>query len=126
MICLHSALRIHGLTTRAPHEVWLAIGAKDRAPKAAGVGLRIVRLSGPSRTAGIQARRIDGVRVRVYGPAMTVADCFKFRNKVRVDVAIDALRDCVAQRLSTADELDRYARICRVGRVMRPYMEAIL
>lgn len=126
VICLLSALRIHGLTTQAPHEVWLAIGPKDRAPKPAGVGLRIVRFSGLARTAGIQTQRIDGVPVRVYSPAKTVADCFKFRNKVGVDVAIDALRDCLVQRLSTADELDRYAHICRVGRVMRPYMEAML
>ena len=126
VICLLSALRVHGLTTQAPFEVWLAIGPKDRAPRSAGVGLRIVRFSGPSRTAGIQTQRIDGVPVRVYGPAKTVADCFKFRNKVGLDIAIEALRDCVAQRLSTADELDGYARICRVARVIRPYMEAIL
>ena len=126
VICLLSALRVHGLTTQAPFEVWLAIGPKDRAPRSAGVGLRIVRFSGPARDAGIQTQRIDGVPVRVYGPAKTVADCFKFRNKVGVDVAIEALRDCVVRRLSTADELDGYARICRVARVMRPYMEAIL
>ena len=126
VICLLSALRVHSLTTQAPFDVWLAIGPKDRAPRSAGVGLRVVRFSGLSRTAGIQTQRIDRVPVRVYGPAKTVADCFKFRNKVGLDVAIEALRDCVAQRLSTADELDRYARICRVGRVMRPYMEAIL
>ena len=126
VICLFSALGVHGLTTQAPHEVWLAIGPKERAPKAAGVGLRIVRFSGLARTAGIQTQRIDGVPVRVYSPAKTVADWFKFRNKVGVDVAIEALRDCLAQRLSTADELERYAHICRVGRVMRPYMEAIL
>ena len=126
MICLLSALRVHGLTTQAPFEVWLAIGPKDRAPRPTSVGLRIVRFSGPAREAGIQTQRIDGVPVRVYGPAKTVADCFKFRNKVGVDVAMEALRDCVAQRLSTADELAAYARICRVTQVMQPYMEAIL
>ena len=126
VICLLSALRVHGLTTQGPFEVWLAIGPKDRAPRPAGVGLRIVRFSGPARDAGIQTQRIDGVPVRVYEPAKTVADCFKFRNKVGLDVAIEALRDCVAQRLSTADELAAYARICRVARVMQPYMEVIL
>lgn len=126
VICLLSALRVHGLTTQAPFEVWLAIGPKDRAPRPAGVGLRIVRFSGAARDAGIQTEFIDGVPVRVYGPAKTVADCFKFRNKVGVDVAIEALRDCVGQRLSRADELAAYARICRVARVMQPYMEAIL
>ena len=126
VICLLSALRVYGLTTQAPFAVWLAIGPKDRAPKPAGVALRIVRISGDARDAGIETRRIDGVPVRVYGPAKTVADCFKFRNKVGVDVAIEALRDCLAQRLSTTDEIARYAHICRVDRVIHPYLEAIL
>jgi len=126
VICLLSALSYHGLTTQSPFEVWLAIGPKDRAPRPAGVGLQIVRFSGKARDAGIQTEVIDGVSVRVYGPAKTVADCFKFRSKVGVDVAIEALRDCLAQKLSSADELAAYARICRVARVMQPYMEAIL
>ncbi len=126
VICLLSALSFHGLTTQSPFEVWLAIGPKDRAPRPAGVGLRVVRFSGKARDAGIQTAVIDGVSVRVYGPAKTVADCFKFRSKVGVDVAIEALRDCVAQKLSSADELAAYARICRVAQVMQPYMEAIL
>ena len=125
-ICLLSALRVHGLSTQAPFTVWLAIGPKGRAPKPASVALRVVRISGDARDAGIEMRRIDGVPVRVYGPAKTVADCFKFRNKVGVDVAIEALRDCLAQRLSTPDEISRYARICRVERVIHPYLEAIL
>ena len=84
-----------------------------------------MRSSGEARDAGIETRVIEGVPVRVYGPARTVADCFKFRNKIGVDIAIEALRSCVEQRRCTNDELARYASVCRVSRVMRPYMEAI-
>ena len=126
VICLLSALRFHGLTTQAPFEVWLAIGQRDRAPRPDGVRLRIVRFSGEARDSGVETHLIEGVPVRVYGPAKTVADCFKFRNKLGVDIAIEALRDCVEQRRCTADELSAYAHICRVSRVMRPYMEAIM
>ena len=124
VVCLLSALRFHGLTTQAPFEVWLAIGQKDREPKLDGPRLRIVRLSGEALEAGIERHVIDGVPVRIYSPAKTVADCFKFRNRLGVDVAVEALRDCVEQRRCTVDELSMYARICRVSRVMRPYMEA--
>ena len=124
-ICLLSALRFHGLTTQTPPEVWLAIGPKDRAPRPAGVRLRIVRVSGAAREAGVETHTIESVPVRIYGAAKTVADCFKFRNKVGTDIAVEALRDCLEQRRSTPDELFEYARVCRVSRVMRPYMEAL-
>lgn len=126
VVCLLSALRYHGLTTQAPAAVWLAIGHKDRRPKADGVRLRIVRFSGEALDAGIETHVVDGVPVRVYCPAKTVADCFKYRNKIGLDVAIEALRDCVEQRRCTADDLAGYARICRVANVMRPYMEALM
>lgn len=126
VVCLLSALRFHGLTTQAPFEVWLAIGQKDREPKLDGPRLRVVRLSGEALEAGIERHLVDGVPVRIYSPAKTVADCFKFRNKLGVDVAIEALRDCVEQRRCTVDDLSMYARICRVSRVMQPYMEAII
>ena len=125
VVCLLSALRFHGLTTQAPAEVWLAIGPKDRAPRPAGVRLRIVRVSGEARDAGVETHVVEGVPVRVYGAAKTVADCFKFRNKIGTDIAVEALRDCLEQRRCTADELFEYARVCRVSRVMRPYMEAL-
>ena len=105
--------------------MWLAIGQKDRTPRSNGTRLRIVRFSGEARNSGIGAQIIEGVPVRVYGPAKTVADCFKFRNKIGIDIAVEALRDCLGQRRCTADELFEYARVCRVSRVMRPYMEAL-
>jgi predicted transcriptional regulator of viral defense system len=125
VICLLSALRFHGLTTQAPPAVWLAIGPKDRAPRPDNVLLRIVRVSGEARDAGIETHVVEGVPVRVYGAAKTVTDCFKFRNKIGIDIAIEALRDCLEQRRCTTDELSEYARVCRVSRVMQPYMEAL-
>ena len=124
VVCLLSALRLHGLTTQMPPAVWVAIGAKARRPGAAGPPLEIVRMSGAALTEGIEERVLEGVRVRVYGPAKTVADCFKFRNKIGSDVAIEALRD-YRRRRGSVDALLRYAEICRVARVMRPYLEAV-
>ncbi len=125
VICLLSALRFHELTTQTPFEVWLAIGPKDRAPRPDGVGLRIVRVSGDARDAGVEMRVVEGVPVRIYGVAKTVADCFKFRNKIGIDIAIEALRDCLEQRRCSTDEVFEYACVCRVSRVMRPYLEAL-
>jgi predicted transcriptional regulator of viral defense system len=124
VICLLSALRLHGLTTQMPPAVWVAIDVKARRPGAAGPPLEIVRMSGPALRAGIEERILEGVRVHVYGPAKTVADCFKFRNRIGLDVAIEALRD-YRRRRGSVDELLRYAEICRVARVMRPYLEAL-
>lgn len=125
VICLLSALRFHGLTTQNPFEVWMAIGHKDREPQVEHLSLRIVRMSGQARTLGIEEHTVEKVPVKVYSPAKTVADCFKFRSKVGLDVAIEALRDFHRQQVGTMDELWRYAGICRVQSVMRPYMEAV-
>ena len=125
VVCLLSALRFHELTTQTPAEVWLTIGQKDRTPRPNGARLRIVRVSGEARDAGVETHAVEGVPVRIYGAAKTVADCFKFRNKIGTDVAIEALRDCLEQRRCTADELLEYARVCRVLRVMRPYVEVL-
>ena len=125
VVCLLSALRFHGLTTQGPPEVWLAIGPKDRAPREDGVRLRIVRVSGEARDTGIETHLVDGVPIRIYGVAKTVADCFKFRNKIGIDIAVEALRDSLEQRRCTTNELYEYARVCRVSRVMQPYMEAL-
>ena len=125
VVCLLSALRFHELTSQAPHQVWLAIGPKDRAPRSDDAQFKIVRFSGEAREAGVEMQRLEGVEVPIYGPAKSVADCFKFRNKIGVDVAIEALRECLDERRCSVDELDRYARICRVSRVMRPYLEAL-
>ena len=124
VVCLLSALQFHGLTTQAPFEVWMAIDAKARLPRVDYPPLRIVRFSGVALTAGVQEHTIEGVTVRVYAPAKTVADCFKYRNKVGIDVAIEALRDCLRQRQATSDELWEAARACRMTNVIRPYLEA--
>lgn len=126
VICLLSALRFHGLTTQAPVEVWIAIAPKARGLRPAGVGLRIVRFSGKALTAGVEEHVVDGVPVRVYSAAKTVADCFKYRNKIGFDVAIEALRDCWEQRRCTMDQLWEYAGVCRVTNVMRPYLESLV
>ena len=126
VVCLLSALRFHDLTTQNPHEVWLAIDQKAISPRIGTVSLHIVRFSGASLTQGVETHEVHGVPVRVYGIAKTVADCFKCRNKIGLNVAIEALRDCVHQRKASVDELVRFARICRVERVMGPYLEAML
>ena len=124
-LCLLTALRLHGLTTQSPFEVWIAIANKDRVPRLDWPSLRVVRFSGEALNAGLELRKIDGRPVRVTGVAKTVADCFKFRNLVGLDVAIEALRDALRARATTIDELWKYARICRVGNLMRPYLEAV-
>jgi predicted transcriptional regulator of viral defense system len=125
VVCLLSALRFHGLTTEAPFEVWLGIDAKARLPKVEYPPLRIVRFSGPALTEGVEEHVIRGVTVRVTNPARTVVDCFKYRNKVGLDVALEALRDCRQKRKATVDELHRVAQARRMANVMRPYLEAL-
>lgn len=124
-VCLLSALRFHGLTTEAPFEVWLAISAKARLPRVDHPPIRFVRFSGTALQSNVKSHTIEGVPVRIYDPAKTVADCFKYRNKIGLDVALEALRDCVRQRKATMDELWKAAQVCRVGNIMRPYLEAI-
>jgi predicted transcriptional regulator of viral defense system len=126
IVCLLSALRFHDLTTQNPHQVWVAINPKAYRPKLDYPRLRIVRFSGAALTAGVEEHRIEGVTVRVYNVAKTVADCFKYRNKIGLDVALEALRDCWRIRRSTVDELMGYAEICRVANVMRPYLETLI
>ena len=125
-ICLLSALRFHELTTQNPFEVWILIGRKAREPAIEHPPLRVIRASGAALREGINVHQIEGVQVRVTHPAKTVADCFKYRNKVGTDVAIEALRDCWQQRKATMDEIDHYARIDRVANVIRPYLESLI
>lgn len=125
IVCLLSALRVHGLTTQNPFEVWIMIDRNAWRPKLDYPPLRIVRASGEALTAGVLEMKIDGIKTQVTNPAKTVADCFKYRNKIGVDVAIEALRDCWKRRAATLDEIDRFAEIDRVAKVMRPYMEAL-
>ena len=125
VFCLLTALRIHGLTTQAPHVVWVAISPNARTPKVSYPPLRIVRLS----DAGVQVVTIslDGiVHIPVTSVAKTVADCFKFRNKIGLDIALEALRDAWRQKKVTMDELWESAQLCRVTNVMRPYLESLV
>jgi predicted transcriptional regulator of viral defense system len=124
VICLLSALRFHGLTTQDPHEVWIAIDFKARKPSIESPALRVVRFSGRALAEGTEEHVIEGVRVLVYSAAKTVADCFKYRLKIGTDVAIEALRDALRTRRATIDDIHRYAKVCRVANVMRPYLES--
>jgi predicted transcriptional regulator of viral defense system len=125
IVCLLSALRVHELTTQSPFEVWLAIPNKARVPKVDYPPLRIVRFSGKALTEGIEEHVIDGVTVRVSNVARTVVDCFKFRNKIGLDVALEALREAWDKKRVRMDDLWRYATLFRVANVMRPYMESL-
>lgn len=124
VVCLLSALRIHGLTTQLPREVWIAVSTKAWRPSAGGLPVRVLRFSGRALIEGVENRTIEGVPVRLYSAAKTVADCFKYRNKIGLDVALEALREYRRVRRGGMDELWRMAEICRVRNVMRPYLEA--
>jgi predicted transcriptional regulator of viral defense system len=125
VVCLLSALRVHEIGTQAPFEVWLAIPQQMVAPRLDQPALRVVRMSDDALTEGVQQRTIDGIKVPVFNAARTVVDCFKFRNKIGLDVALEALRDGWSQRKFTLDDLWRYATTARMANVMRPYIEAI-
>src|SRR4030066_2121921 len=116
LFCLLTALRIHDLTTQAPSEVWIPIGNKDHPPRLDYPPLRTLRFSAAALTAGVEMRRVDGAKVRVTSVAKTVADCFKFRNKIGLDVALEALREARRARRATSDELDRSAKGCAGGK----------
>lgn len=126
VICLLSALSFHGIGTQLPAEVWLAIDRRTRSPNLRYPPLRVVRFSGDAFAEGIETHSVEGQPVKVYGIGKTLADLFKYRNKVGLDVALEALREAWLERRFTMDELDRYARICRVQRVMTPYLEALV
>ena len=124
VICLLSALRFHGLTTQNPFEVWMAIDHKAWRPRVAHPPLRLFYLSGPPLTAGVEEHEIAGVKVRVFSAAKTVADCFKFRNKIGIDVALEALREYRRTNPKRLDDVWRFAEVDRVTRVIQPYLEA--
>ena len=125
VVCLVSALSFHGLTTQLPFEVWIAIERGTWTPISTDTKLRVFHFSGESMTSGIEVHSVEGVRVQVYSVPKTIADCFKFRNKVGMDVAIEALREGWRLRRFTMDELWSYAKVCRVSNVMRPYLEML-
>lgn len=126
IICLLSALVFHGVGTQLPSEVWIAIDRRARRPALRYPPIRVIRFSGEALTSAIEKHSVEGRPIRVYSVAKTLADCFKYRNKIGLDVALEALREGWRDRRFTMDDLDRCARICRVDRVMRPYVEAIL
>lgn len=125
VICLPSALIFHEIGTQLPRKIWLALEKGSAQPRLSYPPISLVRLSGPSFSEGIDEHKIEGVVVRIYNPAKTVADIFKFRNKIGLDVAIEALKDCLWSRKATIDELWYYAKICRVEKIIQPYIEAL-
>ncbi len=125
IICLLSALRFHELTTQSPHEVWIAIPNKARPPQMDHPPLRVVRFSGVALSEGIQEQMVEGVPVQMTTIARTVADCFKFRNKIGLDVAIEALQAAWQGKRIQMDELWRFASVCRVTNIIRPYLESL-
>lgn len=125
-LCLLTALRLHQLTTQNPFEVWIMIDRKARKPSMTYPPIRVVRASGFALSRGVKAMRIDGVEINVTTVAKTVADCFKYRSTVGVDVAIEALRDAWRQKKVTVEAIIAAAKIDRVATVMRPYLESLV
>lgn len=125
IVCLLSALRFHGIGTQTPHEVWIAIGRKARKPSNLPARVRIFRFSGAALTYGVQKHVLLGVPVRVTSPARTVVDCFRYRKKLGIDVALEALRDAFRSRKATLEEIERAADACRARTVIRPYLESL-
>ena len=125
VVCLLSALQFHGIGAQQPREVWLAIPPDAWRPKIDHPPIRLVHFSGDAYSRSVEKHDVHGVPIRVYGPAKTIADCFKFRNKLGLDVALEALREGWRGRRCTMDDLWDAARVCRMTRVMRPYLESL-
>jgi len=125
IICLLSALQVHGMTTEAPHAVWVMLDRQARLPKVTSPTLEIVRASGAAREHGVETRVLDGVKVQLTTPAKTVADCFRFRRHVGLEVALAALKDYLRKRKGSIDALVEAARADRIYTFMRPYLEAL-
>ncbi|WP_138431928.1 type IV toxin-antitoxin system AbiEi family antitoxin domain-containing protein [Fodinibius saliphilus] len=124
-VCLISALDFHDMTTEIPHAVHIAIPRTNRDPKLDYPPVKTYRFSGESLTKGIESHKIDGVEVQVYSPAKTIADCFKFRNKIGLDIAMEALEEGIKRDKASYSDILKYAEICRVKTVIKPYLEAI-
>jgi predicted transcriptional regulator of viral defense system len=125
IVCLLSALRVHGIGTQSPHAVWIAIDRKARKPQGVPARVRIVRFSGAMLTYGVVERTMLGVPVAITSPARTVVDCFRYRNKVGIDVAKEALTDALRSRITTVSQIVRAAEVCRARTVMRSYLEGL-
>jgi len=125
VVCLISALSFHGITTQVPHEVQIALPRGRRSPRLGHPPIRVFRLTGKAFSEGVETHSVEGVPVRIYGPEKTVADCFRFRNKIGLDVAVEALKLCRQRKRMSIRTLLHFARIDRVERVIRPYIEAL-
>lgn len=125
VFCLLTALQIHELTTQLPRQIWIAMPQGSHTPKIDYPPVKMVQFTGDAFSEGIEVIQADRVALRVYGVAKTVADCFKHRSKIGLDVAIEALKDALAQKKASANDLWRFAKICRVANVMRPYLETL-
>jgi predicted transcriptional regulator of viral defense system len=126
VICLISALHYHDITTQIPHEIYLALERGTEPPRLDHPPIRIFWFTGRAFAEGVEMHKIDGIPTHIYSPEKTVVDCFKYRNKIGLDVAIEALRECWRNRRCTMDQLWYYAKICRVTNVMRPYLESVI
>ena len=126
IVALLSALNYHNMTTQNPHQIWLAIDRKAWRPEISYPPVRFVTMSAESLHSGVETHSIEGVSIKIFNPAKTVVDCFKYRGKVGLDVALEALREGWSARKFTIDELQGYAKICRVQKVMQPYLESLV
>ena len=124
-VCLLSALRFHDLTSQNPHEVWLAIGPKDRLPAPGNPPIKIVRFGDGHFHLGLESHEVEGSRIKVYSVARTVVDLFRYRNKIGIDVALEALKEGWRERRFTLKEINAIATRCRMTRVMKPYLESL-
>ena len=125
VFCLLTALQFHELTTQLPRKIWIAMPRGSHTPKIAYPPVKMVQFAGEAYSEGVEIVERDQVKLRVYSVAKTVADCFKHRNKIGLDVALEALKDARAKKTASAHDLWRFAKICRVANVMRPYLEAV-
>jgi predicted transcriptional regulator of viral defense system len=126
VVCLLSALSFHEIGTQNPSEVWMAISRPGRKPVAANMPMKVISFSGASFTEGIETHQLENGEIKVYCISKTIADCFKYRNKIGIDVAVEALKDVIYNKRATIDDIIRYADICRVREIMRPYMESLV
>ena len=125
VVCLLSALHFHEITTQMPQQIWIAVERGKTIPQSRELNLRVMKVSQAYFNLGIEEHKLQDASVRVYSPARTVVDCFKFRNKIGLDVAVEALKDTLAQSKATVDDIYVIARSCRMLNVMRPYLEMV-
>lgn len=125
VFCLLTALQFHELTTQLPRQVWIAMPRGSHAPRVGYPPIKMVQFTGEAYTAGVEEVERDGVALRIYGVAKTVADCFKHRHKIGLEVALEALKDARASNKASVDDIWRHAEVCRVTNVMRPYLESV-